>query len=191
MNTQAFNATRPLWTVRPGNVLPLGSAGGRLEVLLGRVWLTRAGDRDDHFVDSGQALDVPSGRSLIEAWGGAEPAVVAWRPASAWQRLVGAVRSVFVRCWDIVDPARRVGVGSLAAVVAVVAGALVFGPLSDARTRELAAPASLHNSGVGTRSRVTPDAESRGGIQADAAFGNSGRSRSAAQETRRRPAGPA
>ena len=33
-----------LRTLRAGNVLPLGSSGGKLEVLHGRVWLTRSGD---------------------------------------------------------------------------------------------------------------------------------------------------
>ena len=30
-----------------GRVLPLGDSGGKLEVLHGRVWLTRAGEDDD------------------------------------------------------------------------------------------------------------------------------------------------
>ena len=70
-------------TLQPGRVVPLGSAGGKLEVLHGRVWLTRAGDRDDHFVDLGQSVVIPaSGRVLVEALDDARPALIAWRPGT-------------------------------------------------------------------------------------------------------------
>ena len=47
-----------LETLRGGAIMPLGTSGGRLEVLHGRVWLTRSGDLDDHVVDSGAELSV-------------------------------------------------------------------------------------------------------------------------------------
>jgi hypothetical protein len=133
-----------------GRILPLGSSGGRLEVLHGRVWLTRAGDPDDYFVDLGQSVVVPaSGRALVEAIdSGGQPALIAWRPRTIMNRIGSALGSTFQRCWDIVDPVRRIGAGSLAAAIAVVSGALLFGPLSDQRTRTLAEPAVLHNSGA-------------------------------------------
>ena len=58
MNTQVMKslgrvAPGAVRTLRPGRILPLGSAGGRLQVLHGRVWLTRSGDLDDHVIDSG------------------------------------------------------------------------------------------------------------------------------------------
>jgi hypothetical protein len=169
----------------------LGSAGGRLEVLHGRVWLTRTGDLDDHVVESGQSLSIPpSGRALVEAWDDGQPALVAWQPGTFLDRIGAALRSVFGRCWDIVDPARRIGAGSAAAVVALVAGALLFGPLSDARTRALAAPAVLHNS-AGTSSRVSLDAGAPRGSSVDAPAGNRERARDAPQEARRHTPGTA
>jgi hypothetical protein len=178
-------------TLRAGRILPLGSTGGRLEVLHGRVWLTRAGDLDDHVIDTGQGLVVPpSGRALVEAWGDGEPALVAWRPGTWLDRIAAAVHSVFGRCWDIVNPARRIGAGSIAAVIALVSYALLFGPLSDARTRTLAAPPVLHNS-AGTSSRVSLDADVPKGSSVDARAGQRPGSRDAANQARRRTPGPA
>jgi hypothetical protein len=109
-----------LETLRSGAILPLGSGGGRLEVLHGRVWLTRSGDLDDHVVETGATLAVPAaGHSLIEAWDESEPALVAWQPTPLADRLAARVRAMFGRCWDIVDPLRRLGVGALAVVVAL------------------------------------------------------------------------
>jgi hypothetical protein len=134
-----------------GRVLPLGDSGGKLEVLHGRVWLTRAGDPDDYFVDFGNSIVVPSsGRTLVAAVDDARPALVAWRPLRLVERAAAAVRAFTGRCWEIVDPAPRVGAGAVAAVVAVLAGALVFGPVSDARTRTLATSAVLHNGAAAT-----------------------------------------
>src|SRR4051794_10755923 len=152
MNTQrtatGFSFPRDhVRTLRPGRVVPLGSAGGKLEVLHGRVWLTRAGDRDDHFVDLGQSVVVPaSGRVLVEALDDAQPALIAWHPGTIVDRIAAALHASFGRCWDIVDPARRIGAGAVAAAVALISGALLFGPLSEARTRELAMSGLLHNS---------------------------------------------
>ena len=98
MNTQVIKslgrvAPGAVRSLRAGRILPLGSTGGRLEVLHGRVWLTRAGDLDDHVIDTGQGLVVPpSGRALVEAWGDDEPALVAWRPRTWLDRIGAAVQ---------------------------------------------------------------------------------------------------
>jgi Protein of unknown function (DUF2917) len=196
MNTQAVKspgraAPGAVRTLRAGRILPLGSAGGRLEVLHGRVWLTRSGDLDDHVIDTGQGIVVPpSGSALVEAWGDAEPALVAWRPRTFLERIGAALQGAFGRCWDIVDPARRIGAGTIAAVIALVSGALLFGPLSDSRTRTLAAPTVLHNS-AGTNSRVSLDAGAPKGSTVDAGAGQRPRARDAAIEARRRATGAA
>ena len=178
-----------LETLRVGAIMPLGSGGGRLEVLHGRVWLTRSGDLDDHVVESGAALTVPAaGHSLIEAWDDSEPALVAWQPTPLAARLGARVRAMFGRCWDIVDPLRRVEVGVFAAVVALSVGAFVFGPLSESRTRALLAPATvLHNSG-GARTSIGLDAGTRTGSSNDVSADARERARIAAQEARRRAA---
>ncbi|MBV9890547.1 MAG: DUF2917 domain-containing protein [Rhizobacter sp.] len=173
-----------------GRVLPLGATGGKLEVLHGRVWLTRAGDPDDHFIDFGHSLVVPSsGRALVAALDEDRPALVAWAPRGVGERVVAAVHAISDRCWEIVDPAPRIGAGALAAMGAVLAGALVFGPLSDARTRTLAAAGVLHNGGPTT---ARPAADARSLVhrpRADVSGGE--RAAGAAQEARRRAAGVA
>jgi hypothetical protein len=171
--------------------MPLGASGGTLEVLHGRVWLTRAGDVDDHIVDSGETVTVPaSGRAVVEAWDDAQPALVAWQPTPVAERVGSGIRSAFGRCWDVVDPARRVGAGALAALVALLAGALLFGPLSDSRTRALLEPTLLHNS-AGARTSIGFDAGTRTGSPNDVSAGARERARVTAQEARRRPAGAA
>src|SRR5204863_1143823 len=156
-----------LETLRGGTLLPLGARGGRLEVLHGRVWLTRSGDLDDHVVDAGASLSVPAdGASLIEAWDESEPALVAWQPTSLADRVAARFRAMFGRCWDIVDPVRRVGLGTVAMVVALSVGAFLFGPLSEARTRSLATPTVLHNS-AGARTSIGLDAGTRTGSSND------------------------
>ena len=180
-----------LETLRAGAVLPLGDGGGRLEVLHGRVWLTRSGDLDDHVVDSGATLTVPAaGQSLIEAWDEREPALVAWRPTPLADRLGARVRAMFGRCWDIVDPVRRAGVGTVAMVAALSVGAFLFGPLSEARSRALAAPTVLHNS-AGARTSIGPDAGTRTGSSNDVSAAARQRARHPAQEARRRAPGAA
>jgi hypothetical protein len=197
MNTQAVKslgrgAPGTVRTLRAGGILPLGSAGGRLEVLHGRVWLTRSGDLEDHVIDSGQGLIVPhSGRALVEGWGDAEPAVVAWRPGSVFDRIVAFARAAFGRCWDIVDPVRRIGAGAFAAVVALLAGALLFGPLSESRTRTLLAPTTVLHNSVGARTSIGLDAGTRTGPSHDVSAVARERARITAQEARRRPAGAA
>src|SRR5450755_2259267 len=196
MNTQLLT-TRPgvaassLQTLRAGHVMPLGSAGGRLEVLHGRVWLTLEGDLDDHVVATGESIRVPAnGRALVEGWDDESPALVAWRPGTLLDRLTAYVRSTLSRGWEIVDPAPRISVGSVAAVLAVFVVVAVFGPLSDARSKALAAPALLHNT-AGLSAPVGAAAHDREGTPSDARAATPGRARFAAQEARRHPAVPA
>jgi hypothetical protein len=178
--------------LRGGAIKPLGSGGGRLEVLHGRVWLTRSGDLDDHVVESGAELTVPAaGRSLIEAWDESEPALVAWQPTPLIARVGARIRSMLGRCWDIVDPIRRVEVGVFAAVVALSVGAFVFGPLSEARTRTLLAPATVLHNSAGARTSIGIDAGTRTGSSNDVSADARHRARGTANEARRRPAGPA
>jgi len=171
-----------------GRVLPLGASGGKLEVLHGRVWLTRAGDPDDHFVDFGNSIVVPSsGRALVTTIDDARPALVAWRPRGLAERAAAAMQAFTGRCWEIVDPAPRIAAGALAAILVVLAGALVFGPFSDART--LAAAGVLHNGGAAT-ARLGADARTLAERpRVDLAAGD--RAANAAQKVGRRPAGAA
>jgi hypothetical protein len=192
MNTQLESSVSGLRRghlelLQGGRVLPLGASGGKLEVLHGRVWLTRAGDPDDHFVDFGHSIVVPSsGRVLVTAVDDARPALVAWHPRGLVERAVAAIHAFTGRCWEIVDPAPRVGAGALAAVVVVLAGALVFGPLSDARTRALVTPSVLHNGGAAT-ARGGADAR----IPVEQPHAATDRAANAAQKVGRRPAGVA
>lgn len=181
-----------LESLRGGAVMRLGAGGGRLEVLHGRVWLTRSGDLDDHVVEGGATLTVPpAGRSLVEALDDSEPALIAWQPTSIAGRIDARVDKMLGRCWNIVDPVRRIEVGAFAAVVALSLGAFVFGPLSEARTRTLlAAPAVLHNS-AGARTSIGLDAGTRTGFSNDVSADAPGRARLPAHQAHRRPAVPA
>jgi quercetin dioxygenase-like cupin family protein len=59
----------------PGQTLHLRRHGAlRLQVQQGRVWLTRSGDTDDHFVAAGQALHLPPGRGTVIENDGRRPA---------------------------------------------------------------------------------------------------------------------
>lgn len=112
MNTQPITtcpgvAANSLRTLRAGHVMPLGSAGGRIEVLHGRVWLTQEGDLDDHVVESGESFRVAAnGRALVEAWDDEAPALIVWRAGTLLDRASAYVRSALSRGWEIVDPAR-------------------------------------------------------------------------------------
>jgi len=196
MNTQSLNVPpkvgeSSLKTLRAGQVMALGAAGGRLEVLHGRVWLTREGDLDDHVVATGESLRIaPNGSALIEAWDDEDPALVAWRPGTLVDRLSAYLRSVLSRGWEIVDPAPRISAGTVAALLALFVGAAVLGPFSDSRSKALAAPAVLHNT-LGLSAPVGVAGQDREGIRSDAGAATPGRARFVAQEARRRSAVPA
>lgn len=196
MNTQSMT-TRPgvagssPRTLRAGQVMALGSAGGRLEVLHGRVWLTQEGDLDDHVVGSGESFRVAAnGRAVVEAWEDEAASLIVWRAGTLLDRASAYVRSTLSRGWEIVDPAPRISAGTVAAVLAVFVIAAVFGPLSDARSKALATPALLHNRPVLSAPVGAADRD-REGTPVDAAAATSGRARFAAQEARRHPAVPA
>ena len=92
-----------------GQALPLGSQGGRLEVIAGRVWLTREGELDDHLVAGGQSVCVAgAAAAVIEAWGDSQAAVVAWHPRRPTQRAADAFRTAVARLRAIA-PAHGVG----------------------------------------------------------------------------------
>ena len=83
---------RPAKRLSAGTVMPLGSRGGELEVIRGRVWLTRSGEREDRVVGGGEVVRVPaSGDALIEALDDCRPALVTWHPRSTWHRVADAV----------------------------------------------------------------------------------------------------
>lgn len=74
------------WLLPPGAVrrLPEPPPGGQpllLQVCSGRIWLTQAGDADDHFLSPGHAPWALGAGCVIES-DGAEPARVRLGPAS-------------------------------------------------------------------------------------------------------------
>jgi len=98
MTTRAGSAASALQTLRAGHIVALGSSGGHLDVLHGRVWLTREGELDDHLVETGQSFSVPAnGRALVEAWDDEDPALIAWRAGSLLDRASAYVRSALSR----------------------------------------------------------------------------------------------
>ena len=113
-----------------GHVVALGTGGGQVSILSGSVWLTHSGDPSDHFLAAGESFDVrDSGQTLVESWSRGAPAVIAWQPRTLQERL----RDRFARCWDLVNPVQRLGIGSVAAVAALVVAGALFGPVSDGR----------------------------------------------------------
>jgi hypothetical protein len=172
-----------------GRVVALDGHGGRVSVLAGRVWLTRDGDLEDHLLGPGQSLSLPRSRgTLVESWGRG-PALIAWRPRSALEHLRDAVLGTCGRCWELMNPAGRVGLGSAAALLAILFAMALFGPVADSRARSLAAPimrsAVLHNA----ESVAVGATETRGSF-ADGSDTRDG-PRPAAQEARRRAPGAA
>lgn len=75
---------------------PLRLAGhGRLDVVAGRVWLTRSNDLDDTFVGAGQSVDVGvNDEAVVESWPDAGGAVLAWHRVGRVETLRRAWRSV-------------------------------------------------------------------------------------------------
>jgi hypothetical protein len=172
-----------------GRVVALDGHGGRVSVLAGRVWLTRDGDLEDHLLGPGQTLSLPRSRgTLVESWGRG-PALIAWRRRSALEHLRDAVLGTCDRCWELMHPAGRVSIGSVAALAALLFAGTLFGPVADARVRSLAAPpthaAVLHNAG-----RAAVGATETRGSFADGSDTRDG-PRPAAQEARRRAPGAA
>lgn len=55
MKTQSTDC---LDTLGSGQARHLGRLGGELSVLSGRIWLTRDGERGDHFLEAGDAVQI-------------------------------------------------------------------------------------------------------------------------------------
>jgi hypothetical protein len=161
MNTQEFSSTflasvtdaQAVRALPIGHVVALGTGGGEVSILSGRVWLTSGGDPSDHVLGAGESFSVhDSGQTLVETWSrGGDPAVIAWRPRSFGQRLRDRFRHSAARRWRLSSAARRVGIGTLAAIAGFVVPGFVFGPIPDAYVRALTVPvaktttAVLHN----------------------------------------------
>jgi hypothetical protein len=196
MNPQQSSATF-LGSVDPqavralpaGHVVALGTGGGQVSILSGRVWLTSGSDPDDHVLGAGETFDVrEAGPTLVEAWDRSEPAVIAWRPRRFGERLRTRLARSFGHCWDIVHPARRAGVGTVAAVMAVAVIGAVFGPPSEPGANSeapVSRAAVLHNADHG----AFPEAAR--GAPADGADDTGSRSPGAAREAGRRAPGAA
>lgn len=79
---------RPARPLAAGHAMALGTSGGRLQVIAGRVWLTREGELDDDVVAAGESRCIaPSGEAVIEAWDKERPALVTWRPRPPIERV--------------------------------------------------------------------------------------------------------
>lgn len=195
MNTQQSSilgsaSAEALKALPAGHVVALGAGGGEVSILSGQVWLTRSGDPDDHFLAAGESFRIRGeGAALVEAWGVSAPALIAWRPRTLLQRVRDRFTGSCERCWELMNPAGRVGIGTAAALAALLVAGLLFGPVSESRSRALATPRAtsslLHNAKVDAV-RVT---EMRGSL----ADGNDIRDRAqdAAQQARRRAPGAA
>ncbi|MGZ5130957.1 MAG: DUF2917 domain-containing protein [Caldimonas sp.] len=173
-----------------GHVVALGSGGGEVSILSGQVWLTRAGDPSDHVLVAGESFHVSgAGETLVETWSRGAPALIAWRPRPLMQRVRDRFTRSCERCWDLMNPAGRVGMGSAAALAALLAAGLLFGPVSDSRVRALARPSAptalLHNAVSGAAGAT----ETRGSLADGSDTGD--RSRGAAREARRGAPGAA
>jgi hypothetical protein len=192
MNTQeySFNAgslSGSAQELGSGQVLTLGASGGELRILSGRIWLTSPGDPSDHVLDAGDFFRVAgSGPTLVEAWDGGTPTCIAWRPRTLIERLRDRVAASRSRCWELVNPSGRAGMGTVAALAGIVAAGLVFGPVSEARihalVRPAASPAVLHNA-----SGAAPGATEARSSLADGSDTRDRSSRSAQQARRRAP----
>lgn len=168
MNTQEFSSTflasvtdaQAVRALPLGHVVALGAGGGEVSILSGRVWLTSGGDPSDHVLGAGESFSVrDSGPTLVETWGrGGDPAVIAWKPRSFGRRLRDRFLHRAGRGWSLSRTARRVGIGTLAAIAGVVVPGFVFGPIPDAYAQAFTAPAVrttsavLHNADRGAAS---------------------------------------
>ena len=168
MNTQQYSATflgaidaEAVRALPAGHVVALGNGGGQVSILSGQVWLTSGGDPSDHVLGAGESFEVrDSGPTLVETWGrGGDPAVIAWKPRSFGERLRDRFVHASGRAWDLVNPSRRMGVGTVAAVAALAVASALFGSLSESRVHAMTAPAVssevLHNADRGAAGAAT------------------------------------
>jgi hypothetical protein len=156
----------------------LGTQGGTLRVEAGQVWLTRSGDPDDHILRAGEAIRVPPGDLLVESWNVSTPARIVWEPRSRLADWRARFTRTCAQCWDLVDPIRRIALGSAAAAAALLSFGLVFGPVSSARAVALAgahaSPAVLHNAVQEKKADGREAAEGRRVVAKEARRGTAG-----------------
>ena len=137
-----------------GHVVALGTGGGQVSILSGSVWLTSSGDPDDHFLGAGESFAVrDAGQVLVETSSRGTAAVIAWQPRTLLERVRDRFVRSSARCWDLVNPAGRIGIGSVAAVAALAVAGALFGAASESRVRHLGTAAGsgtvLHNAKQG------------------------------------------
>lgn len=90
MNTQVYGFPPRSEVLRWGEPVRIDAGAGEITVKIGRVWITRRGDLDDHILAAGQRLALsPGDAAVVEAWRNDERAAISWRPAP--QRLAFAV----------------------------------------------------------------------------------------------------
>lgn len=97
MNLQASMAPREARfehqrRLAAGEILRLGPWPGELSVVDGRVWLTRRGDPDDHWLRRGEAIALGRGRGVIVEAAG--EATLRWRPGREVGPIAWALRGV-------------------------------------------------------------------------------------------------
>jgi len=81
MKTPFYAGPGSIFAMHWGRPLRLARGPGEIEVTRGRVWLTRAGDLDDHVLDAGRRLRVGSSDAVVlEPLHPGERTEVAWRP---------------------------------------------------------------------------------------------------------------
>jgi hypothetical protein len=94
MKTQFYADRGGVVRLYDGAPLRIDHRGGELAVVRGRVWITRAGDLDDHVLDAGQSMLLRSASAVVvEQWRATESAVVEWYPRPA-ESLAGAPRGI-------------------------------------------------------------------------------------------------
>jgi hypothetical protein len=85
MNLQTSKASRGFRfehqrRLAAGEILRLGEWPGELSVVDGRIWLTRPGDPDDHWLHSGEAMALRRSDGAVVEAGGPGAATLRWTP---------------------------------------------------------------------------------------------------------------
>ena len=105
-------ATGPLLQLRGGELLPLH--GVQLRVEQGLVWVTRAGDLDDHFLRAGDVMLLERGVDALVGVDAPACLRIAPHPTSlgarlrTWQRRLPPANTRVPIAWDIDQRAREV-----------------------------------------------------------------------------------
>ena len=86
----APSAARGTRHIDAGSAWQLERLGGELNVVEGRLWLTRDGDLGDHLVEAGERVRIGiDERAVVGSWDDCAPLVVRWSPRR--QSLFGAL----------------------------------------------------------------------------------------------------